>query len=79
MTLLFSGQQGNLKAGKMVGGWSVSSEHLMVTVYEAPTIEAFQKFRMEPECAKWIHAQDTSEVKIVQTFEESMKALKEAK
>lgn len=61
---------------KVVGGWMVPNEHLMVMVYEASTMEAFQKFAMEPLIMKWLALQDTTEYKIAMTLEESMKLLK---
>ncbi len=64
---------------KLVGGWSANSEHLMIAVWEAPTVEAYMKFANEPAMVKFIHSQDSSEMRIVQTFEEGMKVLKEAK
>ena len=51
----------------------------MVAVWEAPTVEAFLKFRTEPIRVWFIHSQDSSEMGIVQTFEEGMKTLKDLK
>jgi hypothetical protein len=61
---------------KIVGGWTVVSEHLLVMVYEAPNFEAFQKFAAEPDIVKWLAYQDTTEFKMAMTLEESMKLLK---
>jgi hypothetical protein len=33
----------------LVGSWGVSTEHLVVQVFEAPSFEAFQAYGMEPE------------------------------
>jgi hypothetical protein len=60
---------------KMAGMWGVAPEHLNIIVYEAPSLDAFLKFQMEPEIMKMI-AQNTTEVKIAMTVEESMKLLK---
>ena len=61
---------------KSVGSWHIEpTEHLFIYVYEAPTLDAFQKFIMEPELMKWIAGQ-TSEVKVAMTTEEIMKLLK---
>jgi hypothetical protein len=79
MNLELMGKLGELtkKHGiKIVGSWNVMPEHLLVTVYDAPSFEAFQKFGMEPDIVKWIAAQDTTEFKIAMTTEESMKLLK---
>jgi ferritin len=55
---------------KMVGGWNVSSEHLTVQVFEAPTFEAFQAYSMEPEVMK-LSSVDTTEIKMAVTLEEA--------
>jgi hypothetical protein len=55
--------------------WGVPPEHLNVIVYEAPSLDAFLKLQMEPEIMKWV-AQNTTEIKIAMTLEESMKFLK---
>jgi len=63
---------------KMVGFWQVPMEHLMFEVYEAPSLEAFQKLSMEPEILAWT-AYNTVEMKIAISIEEAMKMLKQAK
>jgi uncharacterized protein YaaR (DUF327 family) len=60
---------------KMVGSWSVVREHLSIIVYEAPSVDAFLKFQMEPAIRKW-QAQHTTEIKIAMTTKEAMKPLK---
>ncbi len=60
---------------KMVGSWGVAPEHLNIIVYEAPNLDAFLKLQMEPEIMKWT-AQNTTEIKVAMTIEESMKLLK---
>ena len=57
-------------AVKMVGPWFVPTEHLGFTVYEAPSLETFQKFLMEPEI-RAMSAYYTYEIKIAYTTEES--------
>jgi len=63
---------------KMVGAWSVSDEHVTFLVVEAPSLEAFQKLRMEPE-ARAVAATETVETKIVVNKEEIMKMLQKTK
>lgn len=60
---------------KIVGGWTVHPEHLLVMVYEAASYEAFQKMLMEPEIMKWMTIQDSTEYKMAMTLEESMKLM----
>ena len=62
---------------KMIGGWNVHCEHLMVAVFEASS-EAFNKFGMEPEIAAW-DAYNTTEWKIAVSLEEVTKMLMQAK
>jgi len=58
---------------KRVGAWTVpGGEHLSFMVFEAPSLEAFQKFSMEPEI-KALNAYSTNETKLVMTIEEAMK------
>jgi len=64
---------------KRVGAWVVlGGEHLNFMVFEAPSLEAFQKFSMEPE-VRALNAYNTNETKIAMTIEESMKLLTQAK
>lgn len=60
---------------KMLGCWFALSEHTMYEVYEAPSLEAFEKMAQEPEIVKW-SAYNTVEIKLVSPFEEVMKILK---
>lgn len=55
--------------------FTVILEQLVVWVYEAQTLEAPQKFSIEPDIAKWM-AWDTSEIKLAMSLEESTKLLK---
>jgi hypothetical protein len=48
----------------------VSSEHLTIQVFEAPTFEAFQAYSMEPEVIK-LSSVDTIEIKMAVTLEEA--------
>jgi hypothetical protein len=63
---------------KMVGAWSVSNEHVTFLVIEAPSLEAFQKLRMEPE-ARAVAATETIEIKMVVNKEEILKMLRQTK
>lgn len=54
---------------KFVGSWNVHPEHLVYNVYEAPTMEAFQQFSMEPEMVTW-NAFNTSEIKMAMGYKE---------
>ncbi len=60
---------------KMLGCWFALSEHTLYEVYDAPSLEAFEKMAQEPEIAKW-SAYNTMEIKLVSTLEEVMKILK---
>jgi hypothetical protein len=64
--------------GKVVGAWSVHSEHLNVMVLEAPTVDAFQKVMMEPEVLA-ITATETYEVKLALNMSDVLNMLKQAK
>lgn len=66
------------KHGVKLQGWNVTSEHLLVLVYEAPSFEAFQKLNMEPEMQAW-DSVCTNEAKVAITMEEAMKMVLEAK
>jgi phage-related tail protein len=57
---------------KIVGAWHSAEEHETVMVYDVPSIEAAQKFMMEPEVMDWI-AYNTSQTKLVTTLEEAAK------
>jgi len=57
---------------KMVGSWSVHSEHWTVQVFEAPSFEAMQAFSMEPENMSIVNWQ-TMELKAAMTLEETWK------
>ena len=61
---------------KMVGGWNVHSEHLLVAVYEAPSYEALDAFRMEPEVMAMSYIV-TEEIKIAMTLDETWKMMQQ--
>jgi len=63
---------------KTVGVWQVPMEHLMFEVYEAPSLEAFQKLGREPEIQAW-YAYNTVEMKSVISIEEATQRLLQAK
>jgi len=63
---------------KMVGAWSVQNEHVTYLVIETPSLEAFQKLRMELQ-ARAVAATETVETKIVVNKEEIMKMLRQTK
>lgn len=60
---------------RQLGCWFVPSEHLLIEVFESPTLEAFQKFVMEPEIDRWT-AYNTMEIKLATSLEEAMRMLK---
>jgi hypothetical protein len=73
----FEKQGGLLKKHgiKTLGGWNVHTEHLSISVLEAPSLDVFNKFGMEPEVLA-LSAYETYEIRLVQSMEEAMKMLK---
>ena len=63
---------------KVVGLWSAMPEHIVVSIYEAPSLEAFQKLSMEPEFLAWSSC-TTTKTRIVSGLEDIVKKLKQAK
>ncbi len=63
---------------KSLANCTVPSEHLSVVVFEAPSVEAFNKLGMEPEILA-ISAYETYEVKSAVGGEEVVKMLRQAK
>jgi hypothetical protein len=61
---------------KMVGGWTVHPEHLVIQVFEAPSYEAMNAYGMEPEVAAMATWQ-TMESKIAMTLEETWKMVQQ--
>lgn len=60
---------------KMLGSWFALSEHTIYDVYDAPSLEAFEKMAHEPEIVKW-SAYNTVEIKLVTPHEEAWEMLK---
>ena len=56
---------------KMVGNWTVAREHLNIIVYEAPSLDAFQKYLLEPDLRNWIAHQVAYDVKVAITGEDA--------
>ena len=63
---------------KFVGLWSAMPEHIVVSIYEAPSLEAFQKLSMEPEFLAW-SSWTTTKTRMVSGLEDIVKKLKQAK
>ena len=64
---------------KMLGAWTTDpAGHQSFWVVEAPSVEALQKFGMEPEVLA-TSAYRTMETKIVMSMEEEMKLRQQAK
>jgi len=63
---------------RQVGGWMVPPEHLAVAVYDAPSLEAFQKVSMEPEILAMSEF-STNEYKIAISFDEMEQMLQRPK
>lgn len=57
---------------KVIGAWHSMEDHVVVMVYDVPSIEAMQKFMMEPEVLNF-NAYQTSHTRLVTTLEEAMK------
>ena len=58
----------------LLGAWFALSEHTLYEVFDAPTLEAFQKMAMEPEILQW-SAFNTMEIKLVATVEDVKRLL----
>jgi len=80
-TLEFMGKVDELmkKHGiKMLGAWTMDpAGHQSFWAVEAPSLEAFQKFGMEPEALATL-AYRTMEINLVMSFEEEMKLRQQA-
>jgi len=66
-----------LLISKMLGGWIVTTEHLAVYAFEAPSFEAFQKLGNEPEVLA-LSAFETYEIKPAISFEEAVQMIQQA-
>jgi uncharacterized protein with GYD domain len=60
---------------KMVGNWVAIPEHLIVSVYDAPSMETLLKLSMEPEVMAWM-GYNITETMPVMTLDEVQKILK---
>ena len=60
---------------KNLGEYTVPNEHLTIGIYEAPSIEVFNEFAMEPEIITR-GSYETAELKSAMSMEEVMKMLK---
>jgi len=60
----------------LLGAWFVLPEHTLYEVFDAPSLDAFQKMAMEPEIVQW-SAFNTMEIKIVATVNDVMGLLKQ--
>ncbi len=59
---------------KVIGNWVVPSEHTKFTVYDVPSVEAFQECGKEPAIAA-LKAFKTSEIRTAVDFKEALKEL----
>lgn len=60
---------------KELGGWFVPTEHLTFGVFEAPSLDAFMKFGMEP-AVMALSEFETYEIKVAMSMEEATKMMK---
>ena len=63
---------------KVLGMWTDPWEHLIVSIYESPSLEAFQKLSMDPELAAW-NVLNTTETKIGYGLQDVEKMVRQAK
>jgi hypothetical protein len=67
---------------KLVGVWSGGApypqEHLIVSIYESPSLEAWEKLQMQPEVVAW-NALNTTETKIGINLQDVVKMVRQAK
>jgi L-rhamnose mutarotase len=59
---------------RMLGAWFVLPEHTLYEVFEAPSLDVFQKMAMEPELVQW-SAFNTMEMKLVATVDDVKRLL----
>jgi hypothetical protein len=62
---------------KMVAACTVNSEHLTISILEAPSLDAIQKASMEPEFFA-VNSVDTVEIKPALNMEEGVKLFQQA-
>ena len=60
---------------KMIGSWTIPTEHVYYMVFEAPSLEEFNDFGMEPDILAMAEFH-TAQVKIVTNLEEKVKRLR---
>ena len=60
----------------LLGAWFVLPEHTLYEVFDAPSLDVFQKMAMEPEIVQW-SAFNTMEIKMVTTVHDVMGLLKQ--
>ena len=63
---------------KVLGSGTVIKEHIAVVLYEVPSVEAYEKYSMEPEVLA-LSAYETVEAKTAVGREEVAKLLRQAK
>ncbi len=59
----------------LVGGWASVLDHFYIAVYDAPTMEDFMAFSMEPEIMS-LNQYNSNEIQPVMTLADAMKLLK---
>ncbi|MCG7855079.1 MAG: hypothetical protein MIO88_04420, partial [Methanoregulaceae archaeon] len=60
----------------LLGCWFDLPGHALYEVYDAPSLEAFQKMSMEPEIVQW-SSFNTMDIKLVSTLDDVMMVLKQ--
>lgn len=60
---------------KVVGSWTITQEHVTVTIFDAPDHTAMMKFMGDRETSEW-QSHQIIKTRPVITFEEAMKLLK---
>jgi len=60
----------------LLGCWFDLPGHALYEVYDAPSLETFQKMSMEPEIVQW-SSFNTMEIKLVSTIDDVMRVLKQ--
>jgi len=60
----------------LLGAWFVLPEHTLYEVFDAPSLDVFQKMAMEPEIVQW-SAFNTMEIKMVTSVNDVMGLLKQ--
>jgi len=60
----------------LLGCWFDLPGHTLYEVYDAPSLDVFQKMSMEPEIVQW-SSFNTMEIKLVSTLDDVMRVLKQ--